>query len=341
MSRRRQLVRTLTILKLLTRPAGASMQELVDELQVTARTLQRDLAAIDEAGFRVLIDDSAWPPRKRVQGDALRFGRLEIPLQDLVATALAAERLSAMGSGDLRDALRSLLVRLAEAATPSVRRALESLHVLGPARSAADPGQEAAGTLAILATAVVESRVVRIDYASTTQRGRGIREVEPLAIVPRRSGVYLVGPEAGRHELRHYKLSRVAAVELTNRRFRRPAQFSVDDHFGDRFGVFGGVPVDVRIRFSSDVATHVQERRWHRSQQVHALPDGSVELCMRVAGLPEVRSWVQSFGAAATVLDPQSLADEIAREARLVAARHGGAIAPAGNRRPRAARRRA
>jgi proteasome accessory factor B len=64
----------------------------------------------------------------------------------------------------------------------------------------------------------------------------------------------------------------------------------------------------------------VRERVWHDSQVLRELPDGGIELTMKLGALPEVESWILSWGADAEVIAPAELRKSIkATVARLSA----------------------
>jgi predicted DNA-binding transcriptional regulator YafY len=56
------------------------------------------------------------------------------------------------------------------------------------------------------------------------------------------------------------------------------------------------------------------ERTWHPSQALAEHDDGSVVLSLDVSNDWALRSWILSFGAAARVLAPASLAAQIKEE---------------------------
>jgi predicted DNA-binding transcriptional regulator YafY len=70
----------------------------------------------------------------------------------------------------------------------------------------------------------------------------------------------------------------------------------------------------VRIHFAAQVAATVAESRWHRSQEIEKHPDGSLTLELKLRNLEEVKTWVQSFGPLAKVLEPEELVDAIIRD---------------------------
>jgi predicted DNA-binding transcriptional regulator YafY len=70
----------------------------------------------------------------------------------------------------------------------------------------------------------------------------------------------------------------------------------------------------VKVRISPGWARWVGEKIWHESQKVTKLPDGSLEITFRVAGLDEIKRWVLSFGPEAAVLKPENLKEMVRKD---------------------------
>ena len=87
--------------------------------------------------------------------------------------------------------------------------------------------------------------------------------IEHGAIVPGDVGASLI-------------VDRIEAAERTGVQFLRPDDFDLADHLSKSFGVFhGDEEVEVRVRFSKEVARYVRESKWHDSQQLTEQSDGS------------------------------------------------------------------
>ncbi len=56
------------------------------------------------------------------------------------------------------------------------------------------------------------------------------------------------------------------------------------------------------------------EKIWHESQKITKLPDGSLEITFRVAGLDEIKRWVLSFGPETLVLEPEKLKEMVRKD---------------------------
>ena len=77
------------------------------------------------------------------------------------------------------------------------------------------------------------------------------------------------------------------------------------------------------IRFAATVAERVREREWHESQEMRELPDGGLEVRMRLGALLEVEQWVLGWGAAAEVVAPAELRASIRKTVAKLAANYG------------------
>jgi len=70
----------------------------------------------------------------------------------------------------------------------------------------------------------------------------------------------------------------------------------------------------VKVRISPGWARWVGEKIWHESQKVSKLPDGSLEIIFRVAGLDEIKRLVLSFGPEVAVLEPEKLKEMVRKD---------------------------
>jgi proteasome accessory factor B len=67
------------------------------------------------------------------------------------------------------------------------------------------------------------------------------------------------------------------------------------------------------------VARYIRDRLWHPSQKLRELPDGRLELSLRVADTLEVRRWILGYGGEAEVAEPDGLREALRREAESLA----------------------
>lgn len=318
MPRRAQFQRTLRVLRLLASTRGATLQELASEVGACERTVRRDLHALEAAGLPVYDDDSERPKRWFVQREYRTEGRLAFAPDELLSLHAAAQALPEGLSESMESAYRKIR---SVSDRPLLDRLDASTGIDGAGRQRARPVGRQPDRLLELVQAVDGSRELELDYRSRSERGRALRKVEPLGFVFRASGGYLLARPAGATEVRKYKLSRIESSRPTGRGFTAPNDFDPAAQLLDSFGVHGGPTTRVVIRFTPAAASYVRERCWHPSQALEDAPDGSLVLTLEVGGLVELRSWVQSFGADAEVLEPARLAADVARDAARVHSR--------------------
>jgi predicted DNA-binding transcriptional regulator YafY len=112
------------------------------------------------------------------------------------------------------------------------------------------------------------------------------------------------------HRCREARLTRRTTTHLP---LPPPAQGQDGEHF---FGVMPGQPFTIKARFTREAADYVREREWSSRQSCVPLEDGSVVLEFEAQSRVEALSWLLSFGARATVLEPEDLREELRNQAR-------------------------
>jgi predicted DNA-binding transcriptional regulator YafY len=195
----------------------------------------------------------------------------------------------------------------------------EAVFKLGGARMtagveplAADLGAEA-GILGELFNAVVERRDVTFEYRGKT------RKVRPYGLGHRRGHWYLVGEERG--EERMFRVDRASRLRVgdTPGAFARPRGFRLREVLDTAPWEAGGDDETLAVvRFDPEVAWWAA-RRLEGSSAASPLPDGGLEVTLRVSNVEAFLSWVLAFGAQAEVVAPVELRDRIIQRVQGVA----------------------
>jgi predicted DNA-binding transcriptional regulator YafY len=218
--------RMLRLLSLLQTHRYWPGPELSARLEVSPRTLRRDVDRLRELGYTV---DAV---RGAAGGYQLRAGGSLPPLllEDEEAVAIAVGlRTAATGSvAGMDDWSVQALSKVLALMPPRLRRQMDAVasqtDTPGPWEGA--PVFDAA-VLTVLAQACRDSEVLRFDYtaraAQTTHR-----RVEPLRLVSLGRRWYLVAWDRDRLDWRSFRLDRIADPEPTGQRFR-PRELPAED----------------------------------------------------------------------------------------------------------------
>jgi predicted DNA-binding transcriptional regulator YafY len=182
--------------------------ELAERFEVTTRTIERDLLALQEAGVAIwaqpgpgggygLNADTTLPPLNLTSGEAAA-----------IATALAVTRAMPFAAAG-RSALTKLTGVMASAPRSNASKLVSRIRV------AQGPQIDAAQTIAdVLQQALIESVAVELTYRDGDAR-ETVRTVEPAGLVGTRHGWYLAAWCRLREAPRAFRLDRIAQANLT------------------------------------------------------------------------------------------------------------------------------
>ena len=177
----------------------------------------------------------------------------------------------------------------------------------------------------VLSTAVLRQTEVEFDYRKPGEAKPTHRRVRPYHLAHRENLWYLIGFDLERSALRTFALPRITAVRLTGAGFVRPANFLPERFFASALGILGGDRnYLVVIRFKAGAADRLREREWHESQEMRPLPDGGLELRLRLGALAEIERWVLGWGAAAEVVAPAELRARVRATVQALASTYAG-----------------
>lgn len=292
---------------------GAAIDALADDLDVTTRTIRRDLAALQEAGFPLYDErDDDGRVRWRIDGQVLKGLDTGFTLAELCAMYLSRNLLeSVVGTPFQRD-LTNAFERLEKMLSPRMRQFLDRL----PSVLAAKPGPRARGgesspdLVARLLEATLHFRVAGMRYHSVSSGRVKDYVVHPYRLAFAQGGLYLLAFVPEYNDVRTFAVDRIRSVSLDKQTFT-PKQDVGEDMFANSLGVNTGPAERVEIAFDARIAPYVRARVWHASQQIRDQPDGGLTLTMQVCHDWALRSWILSWGSFARVLSPESLATDV------------------------------
>ena len=312
------LVRQWTLLRALSsRVEGLTIKEMAKELEVSEKTIRRDLETFRSVGFPLQENVGRFGRKRWLLDPSQRAPGLTFAFDEALALYLGRRLMEPLAGTPFWEAsqraFRKIRATLGSEALKYVNRFAELFHhtMIG----VSDYSQKTE-LVDILLIGIEDCRAVLLTYRSLRATEPVTYEIYPYGLIHHRGSLYLAGRTAEQEEIRHWKVDRMEHAELGDTRFERPQDFDLHEHMARSFGVFHEQgEVHVKVKFSSQVARYVGEKRWHASQRLHAQSDGGVIASFDLAGTEEIKRWILSFGRHAEVLEPESLRRELAQEA--------------------------
>ncbi|MFD5423463.1 helix-turn-helix transcriptional regulator [Streptomyces sp. NPDC127069] len=325
--------RLLSLLLLLQSRGRMTAPELAAELEVSVRTVYRDVEALGASGVPVCVDRGPAGGYRLMDGYRTRLTGL--------TDAEAGSLFLAGAPGPARDLGLGAVVATArlklEAALPAAladraRLVQDRFHLDAPAWFRdADPVPH----LAEVARAVWEQRTLRAEYRRWSGELR-LRELHPLGLVLKGGIWYLVaGVASMAGSPRTYRVSRLLAVAETGGTFERPAGFDLAAHWEES---------SRRLEASLHQETALL-RISPRAQRLLPMQFGAPGArALEGAGAPDAEGWVEvelsvesravavgdllRLGPEAEVLGPPELRAAVAEAVGVLAARYARQPAP-------------
>ena len=315
--------RLVNLLLLLQTRGRMSASELARELEVSIRTVYRDVDALSEAGIPVYGERGPHGGIRLVDGyrtrltgltgeeaQALFLSALPGPAAELgLATVVAAARLKV---------LAALPAELGSRAA----RITERFHLDAPGWFQA---RDEVPHLETLAGAVWADRPLEIVY----DRGdRTVtRHVDPLGLVLKAGIWYLVARCDGQD--RTYRVSRVLAASPSDGSFERPPRFDLAEFWSESIAAYEReLPrLEVTLRLLPGGADRLRETIGRRASAeplrtaARAL-DGSLRVRLTFESLDEAAGPVLRLGTVAEVVEPSALRDLVVETARAILVNH-------------------
>ncbi|NLX20626.1 MAG: WYL domain-containing protein [Phycisphaerae bacterium] len=319
------LARIFRIDKELRSGRPVTCARLAADLEVNVRTVRRDINFMrDRQGAPIEFDSRANTYRYTDLQYVLPMVRLS---EGELLYLLTAEQFVRQARGTpLADTLHSLYSKICERMTDPVD--VDPVIVRGQVSFHAAPGRLIDERMWSNAFAALRAcRVIEMTYQGLKDETPSPRRVEPLHIACVDGDWYLIARNEGTREVRHFAMSRIGQVRVTEDNFEWE-HYDPETLLSNRFGRFIGRPGDclrVVLEFVPEVAQAVKERSWHPRQELKELRDGRTRLTLPIPkdAVAEIRRFVLGWGSRVKVIQPRELREVVIDEARAMLKANG------------------
>ena len=281
--------------------------ELADRLEVSARTLRRDVDRLRELGYPV---DAA---RGVAGGYQLQAGAAMPPLllddDEAVAIAVGLRSAAAGAVAGFEETSVRALAKVIQLLPPRLRRRIDALQaVTSPGVFGGGPTLDATALTTIAMACRGEERL-RFEYRAR-EGDQSSRFVEPHRLVSLGRRWYLIAWDLDRGDWRSFRLDRLTGPALTGARFR-PREIPGGDPVAWLRSRIAAIPTryDVSVRIETP-AERVRQFAGHWVT-AEVIDDNSTRMRMSVDDLNWPVIILGSLGAPFTIESPPQLVDAV------------------------------
>ncbi|GAA6620125.1 helix-turn-helix transcriptional regulator [Scytonema sp. NUACC26] len=302
--------RLLSILMLLQVHNRLTARDLAERLEVSERTIHRDMEALSSAGIPVVAERGIGGGWSLVDNYQTTLTGLNLGEIQALFLPKPAHLLADLGwTQAFEAALLKLLAALPSANRQQAEAVSQRIHL--------DPTgwhrwEEEMSAFPILQTAIWQERQLHLSY----ERGDGKlleRLVNPLGLVAKGSVWYLVA--AVEEDVRQYRISRVRHAAIASHSCIRPPKFNLAEYWQRSMVEFqANLPqYKVKVRVDPEVIPRLRYAGYFaRIEQIEPPDtDGWIPVSIRFDLEAEACAYVLGFGTQMEVIEPPQLRDRI------------------------------
>ncbi len=321
----KQAQRLTDMARTITSRHGVTMEELEKLYRTSRRTLYRDIDALEVQGYPIFRETRAdGSVAFRMRAGFQSLPQIALGLAEVISLYVIRAQSHFLSGTNIRADTDNLFERLEKGMSERDQLHLRTFgRKFYPLPDAPKSYEAQMDLLDDLIDALIRQYRVEIAYrppagksAATATRHR----LQPYTLLTYKEGLYLIGYSETVKGIRTFAVERIQTLRpFQTSTFDYPEDYSPGAYFSGSFGIIGGEPQTVMIRFSPNVATYISERRYSPDQKLTKEPDGSVTLELRVAVTPDLVTWLLGFGPDAKVKEPAALAATVAERHRQAA----------------------
>lgn len=300
--------RLLSILLLLQNRGKLTSRELAQLLEVSERTIFRDMEALSASGIPILAErgrEGGW-----MLTEGYRTSLTGMKPQEIGSLLLTTDSSILKDLGIVED-FSSAVLKLEAASshrTANPARFLsERIHIDG---ASWHPSDEAYPFLTILQEAIWEDRKVNITYHRNDETKD--RLIEPLGLVAKRGVWYVIARTEG--EFRTFRVSRLVKAETMNETFERPNDFDLKCYWEQSTKDFkAALPkLPVTLMLKDSILKELQRERYVTINTVlPSINEGWLTVDVEFNTIESACRIVLSFTPSIVVISPLALKEMI------------------------------
>lgn len=306
-----RMARVLSVLNLIQSRGRYNARAIAEELEVSERTVFRDLEVLEFSGVPWFWDSNA--DCYRVRAD-FRFPTLAMTEEEALGQALATTLSKAPG------------LNVGDGAVPTTRKLTatspeEIQEILVDASQIMEvfdlkfvDHSKHQSTIKTVQSALLKGKQLTGVYESPYEEASVKLVIHPYRLCLIKRAWYVIGHLDGETEAKTLRVARFKTLRMLDQPVTVPDDFDLRQHFGNAWAVYRGeTSYDIELQFKPEAAPIVTETEWHHTQKVKKHRDGSITMTFTVDGLAEIHRWILTWTGQVTIVKPDELKERFVK----------------------------
>lgn len=254
MRRNRQVIRMVSLMLGLLRGDRLTVPALAEKHRVRKETIYRDLRDLEALGFPITGDIHGYKSRPRLrEGYQAKLMPIPFTIPELAAICFSATLTENLTGTALHGALHEAIAKIrSHVPTASLPLLDAASTVFGAFKKGYKDYRPHAETLGRLVQAMMESRRCEVPYQSPHRSEPSHFAMDPYKLFEFGGSLYCFAYVSKHDQVITLAIDRIRMPRPTDETFAVSPNFSFEKLRDQAFGVFGGEPMTVKVRFRRD-----------------------------------------------------------------------------------------
>ena len=305
------MARVLSVLNLIQSRGRYNAKAIAEELEVSERTVFRDLEVLEFSGVPWYFDEHDQCYRVRPD---FRFPTLTLSEEEALGQALATTLTKAPGL-NVGIGAAPTTRKLAATSPEEIKEILaDTAEIMQVFDLKLVDHSRADSTIKTVQSALLEGKQLTGVYESPYEEAPVKLVIHPYRLCLIKRAWYVIGHLEGETEAKTLRVARFKTLRMLDQPAQVPENFDLRQHFGNAWAVYRGeTSYDIELRFTPEAAPIVTETEWHHTQQVKKHRDGSLTMTFTVDGLEEILRWILTWTGQVTIIQPDELKERFVK----------------------------
>ncbi len=276
--------------------------DIAQHFEISIRTVYRDLRALEEAG--VPLSAEAGEGYSLVPG--YHLPPVMFTHEEASALFVGGEFVNRLTDASLQKHMQSALLKIRAVLPEEKQDYLERLQEATAIDTRPISFQEGFrdDALATIQQALVQRRILAMEYFSNHRESLTKRQVEPLGLLYYSEHWHLIAYCRMRKDYRDFRTDRIKTLRQCEETFPEHKEFSLKQYLQEREHFEN--PREIQVRFKPCVARWVRERHRFGLVEEKVCAEG-VLMTFLVSEIEGMADWLLAFGANVEIISPPSL----------------------------------